>query len=121
MNDAKRHLLSLLSTGHKHDEMTKALNCDYCGVKFKKAQAEFTRLYRQHPEEFQVKQEDYTSPKVLEMEQQLDDRIKNDSLYQKHLRTLYKGSPEEKKREVKKFWGGYYEKNVGDNIRKTWN
>ena len=119
MNDIKRHMLSLLDTGHRHDEMSKMMACNYCGDKFKNAEKQFNRLYKTYPDRFLIKQEEKDDPKVMEMEQQLDDRIKNDSLYQKHLRTLWKGSPEEKRKEVKKFWGGYYEKHTGDLIRKT--
>lgn len=119
MNDLKRHIVGLFATGHKHNEMSKMMTCKYCGDRFKKAEKEYNRLYKTYPEKFQIKQEEKDSPKVLEMEQQLDDRIKNDSLYQKHLRTLAMGSPEDKKKEIKKFWGGYYEKHVGGLIRKT--
>ena len=119
MNDLKRHIVGLLATGHKHNEMSKMLECKYCGERFKKAEKEYNRLYKTYPEKFQIKQEEKDNPKVLEMEQQLEDRIKNDSLYNKHLRTLWKGSPEEKRKEIKKYWGGYYEKHTGDLIRKT--
>ena len=118
-NDLKRHVINLFATGHRHDEMSKALKCKYCGNRFQHATKEFNRLYKTYPDKFKIEQPDKDSPKVLEMEQQLDDRIKNDSLYQKHLRTLAMGSPEDKKKEIKKFWGGYYEKHTGDLIRKT--
>ena len=119
MNDLKKHIVNLFHTGHYHQEMSQALKCKYCGNRFQNATKEFNRFYKTYSDKFKIEQPDKDSPKVLEMEQQLDDRIKNDSLYNKHLRTLWKGSQEEKKKEIKKFWGGYYEKHTGDLIRKT--
>ena len=52
---AKKYLMSLLDTGHKHESMTGMLACDYCGDRFKKAEKEYKRLQREHPELFEVK------------------------------------------------------------------
>lgn len=118
----KQHILSLLDTGHRHDEMKKMLACSYCGDRFKKAEKEYNRLRFALPDKFKRKEpEDIDSPAMLEKEQALEDRIKNDSLYKKHLRTLWKGMPSDKEKEIKKFWGGFYEKHTGDWIKKTWN
>lgn len=119
--DVKDYIIGIMKDGTggcRHFEMTEALDCLTCQKKMVKAQSEYTRLLKQYPEKFVRKEVDYTSPKLLEMEQHLEDRIKNDSLYEKHLRTLAMGSPSDKVKEIQRFWSGFYEKHTGEP-RKT--
>lgn len=90
----------MLITGHRHEEMTQMLQCNYCGEKFKKAEALFNRMKREHPEEFGVTiPERPESMKIQNMRDRLEDRIKHDSAYRKHLDILAQGTPEEKRKE----------------------
>ena len=114
----QKHLLSLFATGHPHNEMSKMLECKYCGDRFKKAEKEYVRLYKTYPQKFIRQQPEVNDPKTDEMEQKLDDRIKMDSLYNKHLKTLAMGTPEDKLKEVKRYWSGFYERHTGDSIKK---
>ena len=99
----KQHLTSMLATGHKHEEMTQMLACSYCGAKFKKAEALFNRMKKEHPEEFirPIPQEQ-TSQKTLAMQDQLDQRIKTDSAYRKHFEVMTQGKAEEQIKEWRK-------------------
>ena len=99
----KQHLTSMLATGHKHEEMTQMLACSYCGAKFKKAEALFNRIKKEHPEEFIRPIPQYQeSQKTLAMQAQLEERIKHDSAYRKHLDILTHGTDVEKAKEWRK-------------------
>ena len=53
--DVKNHIMNLMKGGTggcKHLEMTQALNCETCKHKMIRAQSEYDRLLRQHPEKF---------------------------------------------------------------------
>ena len=108
--DVKKYMLGLLHTGHCK-EMSAALACKYCGTKFKKAEAEYNRLRRQHPELFIRKAPEFQpSPELKNMFDKLTDRVRNDKLYQEHLRLSLKGTPEEQKRETDRANSGYYKR-----------
>ena len=101
--DIKKRILSLLATGHKHEEMTQMMLCDYCGKKFKKAQSEFERLKEIYPEKFGYEMPEIPeSIRIRNMRDRLEDRVKHDSAYRKHLDILAHGTPEEKHKEWKK-------------------
>ena len=108
---AKKYLLSLLDTGHRHESMTSMLACNYCGGKFKKAEKEYNRLRRDKPELFGVKQPEWKpSEELVKMREQLGDRLQRDKLYQKHIRLSFKGTPAESKREEERANSGYYKR-----------
>ena len=108
--DVKKYMLGLLHTGHCK-EMFKALACKYCGTKFKKAEAEYNRLRKEKPELFIRKTPEFQpSPELKNMFDKLTDRVRNDKLYQEHLRLSLKGTPEEQKRETNRANSGYYKR-----------
>jgi len=110
MNSAKRHLLSLLDTGHRHESITQMAECNYCGSKFKKAKEAYDRLVRENPEillEY-AKPDFKPSEELIKMREQLGDRLKRDKLYQKHIELSFKGTPTESKREEERANSGYY-------------
>ena len=84
-----------------------------------KAQSELTRLSRQYPEKFIREEVELPNEKFEEMNELLDERIKTDSLYSKHLRTLAFGTREEQMKETKREMSGFYERHIGDWRRKT--
>lgn len=101
--DIKKHILSLLATGHPHDEMSKMLECTYCGKKFQKAKDEFERLKKLYPDKFGYEiPQTPESIKMQNMRQLMEDRIKKDSEYRKHLDILARGTAEEKRKEWRK-------------------
>ena len=115
----KRHLLGLLDTGHKHAEMKDMMECSYCGVKFKKAEKEYYRLRKTYPEKFiRYDPEPQPDREQENIKGMLEDRIKQDKLYQNHLKLLATGTTEEKKREVKRINSNYYERHTSDDRPK---
>ena len=103
---------------HKHLSMTDATQCKSCGYKMVKAQREYNRLIHEYPDKFVRKQpEEPFSPYTENLGQMLEDRIKNDTLYQNHLKKLAFGTPEEKQKEMRRMKNGFYEKHTGDAKR----
>lgn len=121
--DIKTHIINIMKSGTggcKHQEMTQALNCSTCKMKMIRAQSEYNRLYKKYPEKFIIKEPDYPdSPQVQENLNMLEDREKRDSLYHKHIKLLTTGNPEKQRKEMKRFWNGFYEKHTGDYMRRT--
>src|SRR3990167_7137806 len=106
---AKKYIMSLLDTGHRHESMTGMLACDYCGDRFKKAEKEYKRLQRQHPELFKVKKPEFkASLELTKMREQLGDRLQRDKLYKEHIRKSFFGTPAESKREEERANSGFY-------------
>lgn len=120
--DIKRHIMNIMKGGTggcKHLEMTEALACSTCQSKMLRAQSEYNRLYREHPEKFVTKKaDDGLDNHALELSQQFGDRVTNDKVYREHIRLLAHGTQEEKQRELKREYGGFYERNTGSGIRK---
>lgn len=110
--ELKRHIASLLSTGHRHYEMSKMMQCAYCGEKFKKAEREFNRLKKEHSKDFFYKEpiEEKPDKEMAEMGERIADRMKHDKAYNEHIRKLAFGTPKEKREETKKFISDYYAK-----------
>src|SRR5437870_7321006 len=108
--DVKKYIQSLMVSGaHRHESMTDTMKCDTCGVNFKKAEFEYNRLRRQKPELFTRKTPD--EPMTSELGNQwaqLEDRLKKDKLYRKHVEILAHGTFEEKKRESERMNSGFY-------------
>ena len=114
----KKHVLSLLATGHRHEFMSDAMKCGYCGTKFAKAKKEVARLQRMHPEKF-IRREIDTPDRAMEnMGDMLEDRMKRDKLYQRHMWLLAHGTPKEKIREMKREQSGYYTRHTGESSVK---
>ena len=106
---AKKYLMSLLDTGHRHESMTGMLECTYCGEKFKKAEKEYNRLRRESPELFQIKKQEFKpSQELIKKREQLGDRLQRDKLYKEHIRKSFLGTPAESKREEERANSGYY-------------
>lgn len=105
---------------HKHLEMTEALNCKKCGIKMVKAQKEYNRLSKQYPEKFVRKQpEEAFGPKTQNLGDMLTERIKQDKLYQNHLKLLAFGTPEEKAREQRRMESGFYKRHTSNDSKNT--
>ena len=82
----KRHLLSILYSGHRHEDMTEALMCYVCGVKMKKWEAEHNRPKRIYPNEFIRKEPEYRpSQQTQAIGQLLEERLKTDKNYRKQV------------------------------------
>lgn len=119
--DIRNHIINIMKSGVggcKHQEMSEALKCLTCQMKMVRAQSEYNRLRKEHPEKFIRKIDDGYTPNEQNMGDMLEERIKQDSLYRKHLMLLVTGTQEEKIRENKREMSGYYEKHTGDQIRK---
>lgn len=105
----KRHLMTYLDTGHRHQSMTDMTNCDHCTVKFNKGKALFERLQKEKPELFIYERPEFTpSEDTKVMFGQLMERIKKDKMYRRHIERLAHGTEEEKDEEIKKSNVGYY-------------
>jgi len=119
--DIKAHIMNLMKGGTggcKHLEMGQALACSTCQMKMVHAQSEYNRLRKEHPKKFIRNDDpDTYSRKTQNLGDMLDERIKNDKLYQNHLKILAFGSEQEKKREYKRIFSGYYEKHTGDRLK----
>ena len=101
--EIKKHIVRLLSTGHKHEEMPKMLECSYCGERFQQAQDQFEKLKKIYPEKFGYEMpQPKESQKTLAMRDKLEERIKTDSAYRKHIDILFKGTDVEKAKEWRK-------------------
>ena len=112
----KKYMMSLLNTGGHCKEMKLALNCKYCGTKFKKAEAVFNRYKRENPELVTYKQPEFqASEKTRGLFGQLLDRINKDKLYKRHLKRMAYGTEEEKDREIALFNKGYYRSHYEKN------
>ena len=108
--DFKKYMLGLLYTGHCK-EMSQALACKRCEPKFSKAWSEYNRLRKEKPELFIRKEPEFQpSPELKNTFEKLVDRVRNDKLYQEHLRLSLKGTPEERKRETDRANSGYYKR-----------
>ena len=101
--EIKKHIVRLLSTGHKHEEMTKMLECSYCGERFQQAQDQFEKLKKIYPEKFGYEMpQPKESQKTLAMQDQLEERIKTDIAYRKHFEVMTQGKAEEQIKEWRK-------------------
>ena len=115
----KNHIVRMLAPGdHRHLSMTDAAQCKSCGKKMVYAKKEYNRLTRQYPDKFVRKapQEGFDR-KTENLGDMLQERIKMDTLYRNHLKTLAFGTPEERAREQKRMMNGFYEKYTGENTR----
>ena len=120
--DVKAHIMSNLKGGTggcNHLEMKEALRCPTCQMKMIRAQAELKRLTKEYPEKFIRKEDERMTPKEEELNFKLDERIENDTDYNKHLRILAKGTREEQIREQKRELSGFYERREGNWKRRT--
>lgn len=107
--DFKRHLMTYLDTGHRHQSMTDMAKCKHCGDKFTKGKALFERYVKKHPEIIE-----YTPPEFKPSEDtktmfgKLMDRIRKDKAYRQHIEKLAHGTEQEKDEEIAKSNSGYY-------------
>jgi len=106
---AKKYITNLLSSGHKHTEMSQQAKCSSCGGRFKKAQKEFNRLYKENPKDFARKEYEFDR-ETENIGDKLTERIKYDPLYQKHLQKLASG--------LEKMKSGFYKKHSNYGQRK---
>lgn len=112
--DIKTHIMNIMKSGTggcKHEEMSQALSCKSCGDRMIKAQGEYKRLQKLHPEKFIRKEPVEFTKKEQILGDMLTERIKKDKLYQNHLKTLATGTTEEKLKEVQRIKSGFYKKN----------
>jgi hypothetical protein len=118
--DIKERIVSILKPeGHRHMEMSEAVKCRSCGVKMARARNELARLTAEHPEGFIRKAPEEKFHRETEnLGDMLTERIKSDAMYQKHLKLLQYGTPEEKIRELKRMESGYYTRR-GSNSTKA--
>ena len=101
----------MLATGHRHAEMSQTLACKYCGERFKKAEQLYNRMRREEPELFVHKKPEFKPSAELQNDwDNLQERVKKDKLYRKHLELSFKGTPEERKREEDRANEGFYKK-----------
>jgi hypothetical protein len=111
----KRHMLNLLHTDCRHQSMSDAMRCNKCGVKFMHAVGEYERLKHQFADEFVRTGSEVKNRELENMEDAFAHRVQNDSMYREHIRLLAHGTPQEKARELKREFSGYYEKHAGDS------
>jgi len=110
----KNYIMGLMTSGgHKHAEMSQTLQCKYCGERMKKAEGEYNRLRRERPEKFAKKERDYLPDYPLDAGtarnlELLEDRMKRDKLYQRHIRLLLDGTPEERRQETARANAGFF-------------
>lgn len=107
--DFKRQMMTYLDTGHRHKDMTSMSACKHCGERFVKGLKLYNRMAREKPELFTREKPKFKPSAELEGKWgQLQDRVKRDKLYKKHLELSFKGTPEEREREEKRANSGYY-------------
>lgn len=120
-NQFKRQLLTYLDTGHRHGEISAMMKCTHCGERFKEGEKLYNRMKQEKPELFIYKKPEFKpSPKLQSMWERLQDRIKQDKLYRKHLELSFKGTPEERQREEDRANNGFYTKHSAYEPRKIW-
>lgn len=101
--------MTYLDTGHRHASMTDCLACSHCGDRFKKGEQLWNRMRRERPELFTRQKPQFQPSQKLQNDwDMLQERVKNDKLYRKHLELSFNGTPEERKREEDRANKGFY-------------
>lgn len=91
MNNIQKHLMNILYSGHRHQEISNAVKCYECGTKMKKWESEHNRLRQLYPQEFIRKEFDYAPGKqVTKNIELLEDRLKKDSDYRREVQKKFK-------------------------------
>ena|SRR3990167_1860795 len=129
--DLKNRLMGLLKLRHGHVDpftgepsMREALKCNTCGERFKRAEAIYNRMRKEHPEEFVYKEPEFVpSPELKKDFEMLVHRVKKDALYKRHVNRMAFGTEEEKDEEIKKSNEGYYDTHYeeGGMVKKICN
>ena len=114
MNELKRILVRMMRPdGHRHLSMTDATLCKKCEPKVRAAKELYDKVVRKEPEILVRKKPEFKpSEELKEMWDNLQDRVKNDTLYKKHLERSFKGTVQEQNEEADKVNSGFYEKNT---------
>jgi len=99
--------------GHRHLSMTDATLCKKCEPKVRAAKELYDKVVRKEPEILVRKKPEFKpSEELKEMWDNLQDRVKNDTLYKRHLERSFKGTVQEQNEEADKVNSGFYEKNT---------
>ena len=112
MNRFKKQLVDLMRpAGHKHLSIQDALLCKSCQPKVLAAKEMYDRNIKKYPEVLQrPKPKFHPSQELQETWSQLQERVKHDNLYQKHLDKTFHGTIEEQNLEADRVNSGFYEK-----------
>ena len=113
MNKFKAQIIGMMRpVGHKHFSMTDAALCKECQPKVQAAKELYDKVVRRSPEVLdRAKPTFKPSEELKEMWDNLQERVKYDKMYKKHLELSFKGTVEEQNKEADKVNKGFYEKN----------
>lgn len=97
--------------GHRHSSFQEALLCKKCQPKVLAAKEMYDTTVKKHPHLIRRSQPKFQPSQELQtMWGQLQERVRNDKLYQKHLEKTFHGTIEEQNLEADRVNSGFYEK-----------